>query len=46
MDRINNIVIIVIAVFYTWLAAMIVTELHLHHGTTHTGTQPVWAVRR
>ena len=42
MDRIIN---IVIAVFYIWLAAMIVTELHLHHGTTHTGTQPV-EVRR
>ena len=42
MDRINN---IVLAVFFTWLAAMMVTELHLHHGTTHTNTQPV-EVRR
>jgi hypothetical protein len=37
MDRINN---IVLAVFFTWLAAMIVTELHAHHVT-----QPV-EVRR
>lgn len=42
MDRLHN---FVAALFFTWLAMMIASELHAHHGATHSGTQPA-EVRR